>query len=785
MKGLYIRDSFAIEIPDTMTDVKRQIFSDENQAANGPQELYVKMKGSHAGLINGNMAFYIPAEMQDSLTSWTFPYSKPVLGRHFNPEDELPNDPIGRVVDARYVDTSANYNLAAKGGLSVINPLLKEGASKTQIKSAIAKMLSSGLLNDSSWSGLGYLELISKIVDRLGIKKFLDSRYLTVSVAAETDSVLCWHCGHDQKYGPCGHPRGKVYKDEKGQEYKNFYIFGKFGYLEVTCTPVPADQFATAEVTSQTSFSDGRILDQSTLKVKDCLVTVDQIYAVSRDKPFMTHMLTADTRNIYEIRDSLQEVQDIMKVVDKNKETVPQDVLDFLSKEEEAWHKAADAFKVDSVEEKSLFIRIHNSLHDMVRWDGIDNTPPSRIKFHAKLHTLASEGNFNADLIWPNDALDMTLADNGVTIPKEYKKDSQEPATELPAATEPPKAKDEASVADKPADKPVEPPAPQDDFFSSLAAFDEANITEDVAEKINELLEAEVEGDAKLSAEKRKSLKSTSFCGPSKSFPVPNCAHYTAAKRLLGRYKGPGDKKKILACIERKGKALGCTGSKEKKDSFTVDSIVEMDLDTVKKIYDFVVQRLIDEKAFSAFDCDGCRGFEKQLDEMTKNLEVVDTENGLLREENEALEDNYSDSLRVIRELKAELVLDLRTMKGEKIEDYAVARSQLATETVEVLDSKVKELYDGGLDRGKIADRLNSGLTNIPSANAEVLNPTLETPPGKKVKEETIQLTQPVLDEIKSTYLSLRLSRGFQAANAYLDGLKQNKVISPNFNPEK
>jgi hypothetical protein len=73
------------------------------------------------------------------------------------------------------------------------------------------------------------------------------------------------------------------------------------------------------------------------------------------------------------------------------------------------------------------------------------------------------------------------------------------------------------------------------------------------------------EEDAKLTTKQRKNLKSSVFCGPNRSFPVPDCAHVTAAKRLIGKYKGPGSKSAILACVNRRAKELGCDG---KKDSF-------------------------------------------------------------------------------------------------------------------------------------------------------------------------------------------------------------------------
>ncbi|MHA2066834.1 MAG: hypothetical protein ACXABY_20885 [Candidatus Thorarchaeota archaeon] len=70
------------------------------------------------------------------------------------------------------------------------------------------------------------------------------------------------------------------------------------------------------------------------------------------------------------------------------------------------------------------------------------------------------------------------------------------------------------------------------------------------------------EKDAKLTTAQRKKLKGSTFCGPNRSFPVPDCAHVTAARRLIGRAKvSSSTKSRILSCVSRKAKALGCGGS--------------------------------------------------------------------------------------------------------------------------------------------------------------------------------------------------------------------------------
>jgi len=76
----------------------------------------------------------------------------------------------------------------------------------------------------------------------------------------------------------------------------------------------------------------------------------------------------------------------------------------------------------------------------------------------------------------------------------------------------------------------------------------------------------------KLTTKDRKKLKKSTFCGPNRSFPVPDCKHVATAKAYLGRSKfSQATKKKIAACINRKAKALGCDVSKKAKAKTDVE----------------------------------------------------------------------------------------------------------------------------------------------------------------------------------------------------------------------
>ena len=69
-----------------------------------------------------------------------------------------------------------------------------------------------------------------------------------------------------------------------------------------------------------------------------------------------------------------------------------------------------------------------------------------------------------------------------------------------------------------------------------------------------------------LTTKQRKKMKKSTFCGPNRSFPVPDCKHVATAKAFLGRSKfSTSTKKKIAACINRKAKQLGCTPGKKAK----------------------------------------------------------------------------------------------------------------------------------------------------------------------------------------------------------------------------
>lgn len=90
--------------------------------------------------------------------------------------------------------------------------------------------------------------------------------------------------------------------------------------------------------------------------------------------------------------------------------------------------------------------------------------------------------------------------------------------------------------------------------------------------------------DAPMKESTKKNLSKKSpkkFCGPMdprkgrRSFPVTSCSQARTAMRLLPKYKGPGDKEKIKACIRRRAKSMGCPFSDSLEQAYELLSLIE------------------------------------------------------------------------------------------------------------------------------------------------------------------------------------------------------------------
>jgi hypothetical protein len=289
--------------------------------------------------------------------------------------------------------------------------------------------------------------------------------------------------------------------------------------------------------------------------------------------------------------------------------------------------------------------------------------------------------------------------------------------------------------------------------------------------------------DAALSAASRKKLPNSTFCGPERSFPVNDCAHYTAALRLIGRYKGPGNKTKIRACIERKGKRLGCT-SKKKEDSmdtkFNVDWFDRFESEELTQMLnglcDTMKEREIDNP-LSAEIAD----LKAQVDsaaeadpEMAQELRV--TKQALVSVTDDLDEANTQLAERVIelRTAKIERIMDFMTLNNEISNDNEKkdAEASLSEMSVEDLDSRREVLLEA-VDTMAIADRLGSGLTQDPDQTVD--DPTLQDAP------ETNDDDVKDYSGFVATYNDLVKTNGSVVAKKYIQNLKDADRLPADF----
>jgi hypothetical protein len=128
--------------------------------------------------------------------------------------------------------------------------------------------------------------------------------------------------------------------------------------------------------------------------------------------------------------------------------------------------------------------------------------------------------------------------------------------------------------------------------------------------KVNEAVKHANEVAKKLTTKDRKGMKSSTFCGPNKSFPVNDCKHVRAAKVYLKRSKFSADvQKRIASCINSKAKALGCPGTIPAKSKGAVDVELQKIIDskifkTTKELVDASIENEGMELDFTS--CEGC-----------------------------------------------------------------------------------------------------------------------------------------------------------------------------------
>ncbi len=325
-------------------------------------------------------------------------------------------------------------------------------------------------------------------------------------------------------------------------------------------------------------------------------------------------------------------------------------------------------------------------------------------------------------------------------------------------------------------------------------AYDALNTLEwnDYSEAEDEALVAylaEHPEDSKLSGAQRKRLPGSTFCGPNKSFPVPDTSHIASVRKLVGKASvSAATKAKILANVSRKASAMSYDASKDSvventpaettivttpeatvvEDTATCASCETLK-DSVAKL-EASVAELTDklEKAVSNATAEA-DALKKDNAKVTKDLDATRTELKLTHEDLTQM----ADQLVALQEEQVKLIADkvfvFKQLSGESLEDATKSFEELATLGKDAVLDKLKEVILK-VDMKKITDSINSGLTRVPTG-------TVNDPSGKLEDAKKVYTKENVA-AVAQQYQKLLFSQGQIVADRFKREM-QNKGIIP------
>lgn len=761
--------------------------------------LRIRLAATHAGKVTRNNGFYLPHKMKEGAKTFVDPYKKPIQIHH---GDNV--DPIGRVVQANYVDTSTNLRdywdakklVDSQRPISdaLLDAFCQGKLTDKESREFVAKYFIQdvSIIDDPNYEGLGYIELIADITDPEAIQKVLDGRYLTGSVGASTDAAICSisNCGKDwaKEGGRCEHTPGKVYDGQKC-----VLIAGNFVYDEWSFVNKPADVHS-----SVIEVNVGGVQDSVQVEKND-----------KASIPSITLTLT----------DSMLKDQDIKSITMKTGETDEHKHIAYLDEDgdgETSWDNG-HSHKVIGFKVMPSASALHEGEHVQSHSHDLHNPLKSVRKDSANRSREESQMLFKdafervSKLNFFKDQKDLATAVKAVLDNKEFEDDQKEKELERLVAKQLGRLKDyDETFSNK--DDGKETDIDEDiqtikDFFGE--DYDEIvgddpwgheyaammyTLLEDATDENHDEIVEKIK-DARLTAKQRKKLPSSVFCGPGRSFPVNDCAHYTAALRLLARSK-KGNKDSIRACIIRKGKRLGCPGAKNKKDSvdlgeFTLEYFDTFDDEQLIQLATGLRLALNDRKLSCCSECEDSTSLknriselETELEEAKKNmkdtarlnaleerLDAARAEARFLHQDIENLQDQLAQKSASIRDAIISHIADFSCLSGETVTVQDKVE-ELKDKSSDELDGILKDLR-AKVDISKIADTLNSGLSNQPKGS--VADPTLKV---DNHSSNDVEVTRETLLKIQENVMKFRLQpNGQYLANKYIEDCKKSGLI--------
>ena len=669
--AVILYDSLALKIPvigvALDTDGRRFDFNmDKAKAkAKGAMHLLVTVDTSHSGRLT-NYRCYPGRYMNASAKTWTRPYKKPILPRHpsrglFAPADEP--DALGRVQSAKFFRLTED-----------------DEAFENDYKEPMIDGL-----------GSGYVQTVGKISDEEAVQKFIDGRYLTVSAGMISKNLICSICQHDwaKTRMPCEHDPGRVYEIEVGDKDSKkksktvkqlaYHITGMLDYDHWATVNTPADSHA---VVVSTVLKDGLVDGyEEVIKLKhpdqkEQIAKLSSLVLVDSGGSAVHLCLTED-----EYKDAPPAVRAV-SLVNLELPIPDQDPKEGNMEGEKEKQPGTEEVKEPDAkpEEKPAE----------------PDEKPSETEPEEEEKEKEGEGEPK-----PEETPEKETEEEGTPNEEEETESEEEEEEELDED-----ARADLDVLGSILDAIEADPANSYDWVA-------ADISPERLEKIKAL-------DKKLTTKTRKALPDEVFCGPDRSFPVQDCAHYANAKARLANYNGSGSKATIRACIERRGKTLKCsTAGKKKGDKPTDSQAVDQKQDTAE------ITRLQHQVANLRASLDS------KVAEVTEML-------GHLADRDAQLHDGLARHILLYRQL-----LNRRSSTFEDAAAYEAAVEKLALRSFDYLAGTIEDLKedygDGVTDRGSVVDDTAGRRDDNFDANDSALKGEDKRKPKVKSKRQSVK----------------------------------------------
>ena len=197
-----------VAIPIEVDPKKRRLFETKDSTSPTGYHLRAKVKMTFAGMRTGNKAMYLPDEHHKSAQSFIKPFPRPIIRNH---DEDV--DPMGRVIDVRYVDTT-NLAIGIDARAAKIATAFRDSKTDTLKRVKTVSTLLD-MSKNPDYSGMGHILGLWDVTDPDAIAKVLDGRYLTVSTAMAPEGAYCSSCAldgtlTDWKVDDCDHFRGDI-----------------------------------------------------------------------------------------------------------------------------------------------------------------------------------------------------------------------------------------------------------------------------------------------------------------------------------------------------------------------------------------------------------------------------------------------------------------------------------------------------------------------------------------------------------------------------------------------